>query len=62
MATHLKILCECKNVEVKGTFICSVEPKDDKYSWLIEKDGKTFGGQADSQQDAISEAMKLYDR
>ena len=57
---NLKVICECKNAEVAGQFICSVEPDHHgNYNWLMEnKDGRVFGGKARTQQEAINQALK----
>jgi hypothetical protein len=54
----LKAICECKNIEPAGEFICTIEPNEKgRYTWLLEKEGKTFGGIAHSQKEAINQAF-----
>ncbi len=57
---NLKVNCLCgKNVEPVGQFICSIEPdRHGNYNWLLEKDGKVFGGKARTQMEAINNALK----
>lgn len=59
MSKQLKVLCGYKNIEVAGTFVCSIEPRDGKYIWFLTKNGETFGGEVPSQDEAMMRAFEV---
>ena len=54
---NLKVKCLCMTDE--DNFVCSIEPKDGMYHWVLESKGKTYGGHTKTQKEAMSEAFKI---
>ena len=40
-------------------FVCSIEPVNGVYHWLLESKGATYGGHAKTQKEAMDEAFKI---